>query len=60
MVEPHSRATAEKRAATVERVAVAVVLKYSLNLDAEPEVAADAAARASAAQLVSPFLVDVD
>tara|TARA_R110002060_G_scaffold27132_3_gene36855 strand:- start:55 stop:201 length:147 start_codon:yes stop_codon:yes gene_type:complete len=41
-------------------VLVAVVLKYSLNLVADPEVAAEAAALASAAQSVSAFLVEVD
>ena len=60
MVELHCEATAFRRAATVERVLEAVVLKYSLNLDADPEVAAEAAARAREAQLESAFLVDAD
>jgi hypothetical protein len=36
-----------------------VVLKYSLNLDEEPEVAAVEAARARAAQLESALVVAV-
>lgn len=43
-------ATADKRAATVERTEDEVVLKYSLNLVDEPEEAAVDAARASEAQ----------
>lgn len=48
--EEHCDATAERRAATTERVAAAVVLKYSENFVAEPEEAAVEAARASWAQ----------
>ena len=44
LVEPDSRATAVRRAATVERTEEEVVLKYSENLDAEPERAAVEAA----------------
>jgi len=42
----------------VLRVEVLVVLKYSLNLVDEPEVAAVEAARARAAQLESAFVVE--
>lgn len=51
MMELHWDATADRRAATVERTELEVDLKYSLNLVAEPELAAEEAARAREAQL---------
>ena len=56
MVELDCVTTPRKRAATVERVAVAVVLKYSWNLDAEPDEAAVAAAEERLAELDSAVL----
>lgn len=47
---PHSVATAAKRAETVLRTVVLVDLKYSLNLVAEPDVAAVDAAVANCLQ----------
>jgi hypothetical protein len=52
VVDLASLATALKRAATVERVVLEVVLKYSLNFVAEPLAAALAAADASDAASV--------
>ena len=43
----------------MERVDDEVVLKYSLNLEAEPELAWVAAARARAAQLLRALVVAV-
>lgn len=54
---PHSVATAARRAATVLRTLAAVDLKYSLNLVAEPELAALDAAVASCLQYVSALKV---
>ena len=48
-----------KRAATVLRVPEAVVLKYSLNLDAEPELAAVEAALDKLAAFVSALLKEL-
>jgi hypothetical protein len=52
VVDEHSSATAVRRSATVLRTDEVVDLKYSLNLSAEPDVAAVAAALASLAQLI--------
>lgn len=49
-MEPHCVATAERRAATTERVLDEVVLKYSENFVEEPEEAAVEAALAREAQ----------
>lgn len=57
MDEPHSLATAVRRAATLERVELEVVLKYSLNLLEEPDFAAVDAALASFTQLESALVV---
>jgi len=56
-MEPHWLATALRRAATVERVEEEVVLKYSLNLEEEPDEAAVEAARAREAQLLRAAVV---
>lgn len=50
-------ATADRRAATVERTDDEVVLKYSLNLLDDPEVAAVEAARAREAQALRAAVV---
>ena len=60
MVDPEladcaSLATASRRAATTERVELEVVLKYSLNLEADPDLAAVAAALASLTVLDRAF-----
>lgn len=59
-MELHWLATAVRRAATVERTEDAVDLKYSLNLVADPEVAAVAAVRARDAQFVRAVLRELD
>jgi hypothetical protein len=56
-MEPHWVATAERRAATVERTLVEVVLKYSLNLVEDPDEAAVEAARAREAHLLKAKVV---
>lgn len=58
MDELHPDATAERRAATVLRTEELVVLKYSLNLLADPDFAAVEAALASDAQFEREVRMD--
>lgn len=56
-MDAHWEATAVNRAATVERTDAAVDLKYSLNLVAEPELAAVEAALERVTHLLKASVV---